>query len=947
MNSRVRSSSGSKMRMDSKDLLVSDLAYLGFDDDPFLVREREKHLRCYYEINEILVNSEITISQMIQAIVKVLPTAWQFSEVAGACITYSVQKSCTDNFEGSGWHQTSPLTVRGQNVGDITISYSESRPETVGGEGPFMVVERFLLDTVAERLGRAIERRIANEALQQSEESLSVIFDAIPDPAFLWERKTDSNIVLVWANSQAVEFSDKQILTRFGTKLEDLSVGTSKAVELIDFVMQTGIPKREEIKHKLRATGEEKWLLVDYIKTGDNQVLSISKDVTALKVAEEALRQSHEEVYRRTFNAIPSPAYLLKRLSDERVVLEQANQAAHTITDNGVSTLIGKDIGELYSDEPELISMIDEVLKTGETIQDERLYTYRSSGEKRWLDTQIARIGPEEVLVITKDITDRKAAKTSLQESRDAYRAVVEGSLQGFIILQNDQIVFANRVLENIIGYTEDDLVSLPPAGFVNLIHPEDRGIILERLRVRMAGGSVVARYPVRVLRKDGSIRWIEVFNNVIEYQGAQALQSTIIDVTELKQKEMELRERIKELNCLYGIAKIVEKPNITLPEIFQGVVELIPSAWKYPEIAGGKITYLKDNYVTSNYIESPWVQKAKIFIEGSQVGEISVSYTEKRDPGNNGEGPFLKEERLLIDAVAERLGRIIERYTTEEELKRSEAKYEDLYHSAPVAYLSININGIINDANSAAEEFLGYSIDELRGMKVFDLYTNESLKKAKTIFNQFRTGIPIENEEINYKRKDGEIVHGLLSVSAITDESGKVLESRSVIVDITERKKLSDLHRRLAMEQVRLSFFKVGSQGPEVKVTETVPFYQGSDADLFIKIGIYYAAALGQGNGANLGLFGPLPLPDAPDYVGFAYSFFIKDPFNTDPRCKGESYAFIVFSMHNDFVSLFSDRESITKTIKASLRDVTQISDIDLQFLEILKRSVLNMESS
>ncbi len=132
-------------------------------------------------------------------------------------------------------------------------------------------------------------------------------------------------------------------------------------------------------------------------------------------------------------------------------------------------------------------------------------------------------------------------------------------------------------------------------------------------------------------------------------------------------------------------------------------------------------------------------------------------------------------------------------RQLTEETLRQSEARYHDLYTSAPVAYFSISTDGLIKSANKATEDFTGYQVEELLRMKAFDLYAEESEEKAKVLFERFIRGISWENEEMVYERKDGKKIHGLLSVSPIKEENGLILESRSVVVDITERKQVAE----------------------------------------------------------------------------------------------------------------------------------------------------------
>ncbi|MHA1798532.1 MAG: PAS domain S-box protein [Candidatus Helarchaeota archaeon] len=117
--------------------------------------------------------------------------------------------------------------------------------------------------------------------------------------------------------------------------------------------------------------------------------------------------------------------------------------------------------------------------------------------------------------------------------------------------------------------------------------------------------------------------------------------------------------------------------------------------------------------------------------------------------------------------------------------------KFLQEYHdNAPVPFFFIDNHGNIISANEAAEDFIGYNLEELKKKKVFELYSKESLKKAKELFTLFKKGIPFKNEEMIYKKKNGEKAYGLLSVNPIKDKNGHVLKSYSIIIDITERKK-------------------------------------------------------------------------------------------------------------------------------------------------------------
>jgi two-component system NtrC family sensor kinase len=171
------------------------------------------------------------------------------------------------------------------------------------------------------------------------------------------------------------------------------------------------------------------------------------------------------------------------------------------------------------------------------------------------------------------------------------------------------------------------------------------------------------------------------------------------------RRAQVELRERVKELKCLYGIAKLVEKPEISLKEILQGIVKLLPPAWLYPNIASARILLDGESYLTSPFQESDQTQAAKIVVEGETQGKVEVFYTEEKPELD--EGPFLKEERILIEAIAREVSLIITRKRAEEEKLRLQ---EQLRHADRLATIGQLSAGVAHELNEPIGSVLGYS---------------------------------------------------------------------------------------------------------------------------------------------------------------------------------------------------------------------------------------------
>ncbi len=169
----------------------------------------------------------------------------------------------------------------------------------------------------------------------------------------------------------------------------------------------------------------------------------------------------------------------------------------------------------------------------------------------------------QRVKELEKEAAERKRAEEALRESEKKYSTLVENSLTGIYIDQDEKIVFANNRFAEIYGYPGEELVGIQTW---RLVHPEDRPLTDQMRTKRLSGEDTPSEYEARGLTKDGETIWIKRRNTRIEYKGRPAILGNIVDITEKKSAEGELRKINEELkNFVRVVSHDMKTPIISI----------------------------------------------------------------------------------------------------------------------------------------------------------------------------------------------------------------------------------------------------------------------------------------------------------------------------------------------------------------------------------------------
>ncbi|MEI7901375.1 MAG: HD domain-containing phosphohydrolase, partial [bacterium] len=321
---------------------------------------------------------------------------------------------------------------------------------------------------------------------------------------------------------------------------------------------------------------------------------------------------------------------------------------------------------------------------------------------------------------------------------------------------------------------------------------------------------SSIREHRIWCRHKDGSLRYTED-HWVPEYADGRLVRTYGIlrDLTELKRLEREHRERAKELQAHYGLAEIAEKDGISLDELCQELTDILPKSWQYPEITCARIRIGDREFRTGNFAESPWKQSAPVSVSGAVVGTMDVSYLDERPEED--EGPFLKEERLLINTLAQRLGRITERKRAEEELALTVAGLQEAQRTARLGSWETNLvtaevvwSDELCRLLEIAPEVIREGRDQVQAALVARIHPDDRARYEEAIAQSVSQNA---RYDVDYRIRlsDGSERYLHSQGGPTLDPAGNLVRLSGTVMDITERKLAESALRRHEREMSTL----------------------------------------------------------------------------------------------------------------------------------------------
>lgn len=456
-----------------------------------------------------------------------------------------------------------------------------------------------------------------------------------------------------------------------------------------------------------------------------------------------------------------------------------------------------------------------------------------------------------------------------LRENEAKYRALFEASNDAVFVMDKEMFLECNDQTLKIFGCTREDIIGQSPLKFSPPTQPNDslsKESAFENIKAALNGKH--RRFYWQHIRLDGSTFDAEVSLNPTRIANKDVVQAVVQDISERKRAEEErerhlnnIGKRIKELGCIYGVAKSIQKAE-TLEEVFRDVVTLIPPGWQYPEITRAKVRFGNKEYVSRLFEETVWKLSSDIIVSGEHCGAVEVYYLKQRPELD--EGLFLKEERQLIDGISRSLSEAVERARANErikeysknlegmvqertseledtqdamlnlvedlnnskqdlekskrELETQQAYLEQLFEASTEAIAFINEKDHVARINSQFIELFGFTPEELLGRSLDDTIIPESRhSEGKGIKKELRKGQRKFHETLR-QRKDGSLVDVSITGMPIRIK-GEEAGVYAIYCDISARKKAEKDLRQNMEELERFSSLAVGREKQMVRL--------------------------------------------------------------------------------------------------------------------------------
>ncbi len=403
---------------------------------------------------------------------------------------------------------------------------------------------------------------------------------------------------------------------------------------------------------------------------------------------------------------------------------------------------------------------------------------------------QIIYDGKDKAVIINgsaQDVTEIYNTRQKLEKSEKNYRELVELSPDAVMITDKKNILYVNKAFIKMMGGENPN--EFLTKDIYHFIHHGSIEKVKEDLK-KMDDDLPIGTTQIKAFKLDGSIIYADVRGMNTQFNNQQSIMCSIRDVTNRIIAEKQLKQSELSLSKAQKIAQLGswEYEYTSDKLIFSDECKFLFGFKKNDEITVEKY-WNKVHPEDHEWLKKKW-EEAKI--KKTAFHEIYRVFADKKKMR------YLKEQaEFIVDengGILKAIGTaldITELEFSRIKLEQNEEKYRNLYNHSPAAYFSIGLDGVIVNCNNRVKELLGYTPKQLIGKPVFNLYSSDGngIDKAKVIFEKFVNGSTIVDEEVQMTTKKKKDIWVSITVEPVKDDGGRIIESRSMVTNITDRK--------------------------------------------------------------------------------------------------------------------------------------------------------------
>ena len=548
----------------------------------------------------------------------------------------------------------------------------------------------------------------------------------------------------------------------------------------------------------MKDQAKTKQTLIGELASLRKRIAQLEQFESERRQVEKALRASENRYY-KLFQHMSSSVAIYEAVEDGAdFVIRDFNAAAERLEKIQKEEILGRRVTEVFPGVSDfgLFSVFQRVWKTGNS-EDHNVSFYQDNRISGWRENHVYKLPSGEVVAIYDDVTDRKQAECALRESEEKYRALFENAGEAIFVAQDGRVAFLNPMTAQITGYSGEEITSRP---FVDFIHADDRDMITDRHTRRLQGEDIPRSYTFRMLRKNGSLLWVQLDTVLINWQGKPATLNFMTDITERKRIEDALRESEHELRALF---KSMLNAFVLFESVFDRDGNFVSYRFVYINDAYERITGVKNNEVRGKTVHEVWPNTEASWVKA--YGDVATTgipstFDMYHEPTEklyhcNAYRPWDTKGRFCV--VFED---ITERRRAEEEIQKANTLLNSIVENIPnMIFLKDAGELRFTRFNRAGEELLGHSRDDLLGKNDYDFFPKEQAdfftQKDREVLRG-KVIVDIQEEPLQTRDRGERILH--TKKVPILNANGEPEYLMGISEDITDRKRAEAEKRRL-----------------------------------------------------------------------------------------------------------------------------------------------------